>query len=429
MKKISVTHLETTLGENPLEHRIIPLLRALILDTREALAEMTGWTRAVHIFWLLGPFFMLIERSPADIWISLLSVIFLVRSAIRKDGEWLRPFWVRAGLVFWIWCIIAGAISADPGHAVTQALIWMRFPVFAIATTYWFARDRRLLYAMLLSVGLGLVVMCGILSAELLIVGQQGGRLSWPYGDLVPGNYVAKVGLPAFLVMVAFAVSIKSRIAGYTAVIALFSMFISIMAGERINFLIRACGGMLAGLAWKPIWRRYFGLVAVEILAIVALAASAPKVASRFTTDFLSGATDFETSPWLHTLNGGWVVAKDNWLLGIGTANYRNMAPDLLAGIPFTKIDPHPHNFYLQMLLETGIIGLVLGTVFLWSMVWACFKTSLKSRDNVFDAVAWIIPLGMFWPIATTSSFFGQWNNTFMWSAIALAMVVTRRPS
>ena len=27
----------------------------------------------------------------------------------------------------------------------------------------------------------------------------------WPYGDLVPGSYVAKVGLPAFTIMVALA--------------------------------------------------------------------------------------------------------------------------------------------------------------------------------------------------------------------------------
>ena len=40
----------------------------------------TAWlgTRA-HIFWLLGPFILLIERSPADLWLSLIALIFAGR--------------------------------------------------------------------------------------------------------------------------------------------------------------------------------------------------------------------------------------------------------------------------------------------------------------------------------------------------------------
>ena len=107
---------------------------------------------------------------------------------------------------------------------------------------------------MMLTTLFGLLIMCGILTAEILIEGQKGGRLMWPYGDKVPGNYVAKVGLPVFTVMVALAVSVRGRIAALAGVVALATMIISIMTGERINFLIRACGGMLAGLVWKPNW-------------------------------------------------------------------------------------------------------------------------------------------------------------------------------
>ena len=39
----------------------------------------------------------------------------------------------------------------------------------------------------------------------------------WPYGDLVPGNYVAKVGLPVFLMMVALAVSMRGKLAHISA--------------------------------------------------------------------------------------------------------------------------------------------------------------------------------------------------------------------
>ena len=418
-----MTYLDQYLTEEADSLRIMPAFRAIVADAREALSALPRWEQWVRMFWLLGPFILLIERTPADIWLSLLALTFAVRSVVKRDWAWLRPFWVRAGLVFWFWCIIAGAISDFPAYSVGEAFIWFRFPLFGMATAFWLATDRRLLYAMLVSTALGLVVMCGILTAEIIIEGQKGGRLSWPYGDLVPGNYVAKVGLPAFTIMAALAVSVRGRVAALSGVIALFTLVISIMTGERINFLIRACSGMLAGLVWKPNWKRYLALVAVEILAVVIIFSALPGTASRYTDQFIQGATNKQESVWLKTINGGWQVAQDNLIFGIGTANYRLVSYEgILDKYENVRPDVHPHNYYVQMMLETGLIGFVLGVVFLWSIVWTCFRASFRNRDNVFVATAWVIPFGLFWPIATTADFFGQWNNIFMWSAVALVI-------
>ena len=407
--------------------RIMPALKAIITDARVAVSELPQWEKFAHIFWLLGPFILLIERTPADIWVTLLALTFVVRSIVKREGDWLKHFWVRAGFAFWFWCIFAGAVSDFPAYSVGEAVAWFRFPMFAMATAFWLAKDKRLLYAMLVSTGIGLVVMCGILMAEILIVGQQGGRLSWPYGDLVPGNYVAKVGLPAFMIMVALAVSVKGRVAALSGVIALFTMAISVMTGERINFLIRACGGMLAGLVWKPNWGRYLALVAFEVLAVVVIFSALPGTASRYTDQFIQGATNPQESAWLKTINGGWQVAQDNLMFGIGTANYRLVSYEgILVKYENVRPDVHPHNYYVQMLLETGLIGFVLGIVFLWSIIWTCFRSSLRNRDNVFVATAWVIPFSIFWPIATSADFFGQWNNIFIWSAVALSVCAVK---
>ena len=44
-----------------------------------------------------------------------------------------------------------------------------------MATAFWLATDRRLLHAMLVLTGIGLLVMCAILFAELLIEGAERG--------------------------------------------------------------------------------------------------------------------------------------------------------------------------------------------------------------------------------------------------------------
>ena len=51
-----------------------------------------------------------------------------------------------------------------------------------------------------------------------------------------------------------------------------------------------------------------------------------------------------------------------------------------------------------------------------------CLITSIKGRENVITATAFVIPFGLFFPIQSTADFFGQWNNIFMWSAVALAL-------
>ena len=43
-------------------------------------------------------------------------------------------------------------------------------------------------------------------------------------------------------------------------------------------------------------------------------------------------------------------------------------------------------------------------------------------KDNIFTAIAYVIPLAFFFPMRSSGDFFGQWNNQFMWSAIAFAL-------
>ena len=394
----------------------------MLSDAKAALSELPRWERPVHLFWLAGPFILLIERSPADFWLSLLALIFAIRALILREGWWLRTFWVKAAFLFWAVCLLAAAISVMPAYSIGETAAWFRFPLFAMATAFWLGRDSRLLYMMVLSTGVGMVVMCGILTAEVLIVGQQGGRLSWPYGDLVPGNYLAKACLPAFLVVVALATSAKSRVAGISALIALVSIIASLLTGERINFLIRACGGMLAAVAWKPKIGRVLALLAIEGVAVVMALVATPGLLWRFFTHFVSEIPVHGDSAYFRAMAPGVLAFNESPIFGVGPGNLRILCPEITAGSADYDCHPHPHNYYIQMLGEAGIVGLIAGTLFLGSIIWACARPALRDRSNVVVATMWIVPFAFFWPIASMADFFGQWNNVFMWSAVAVAL-------
>jgi O-antigen ligase len=267
-----------------------------------------------------------------------------------------------------------------------------------------------------------MMTMTGILTAEILIMGVKGGRLSWPYGDLVPGNYLTKVGFPAFATLIALAVSPYKSVRGWASLASLITVILSVITGERINFILRACGGMLAGLMWRPSIYRYGALIFIEVLAVITILIVTPDTGNRFTKQFFSEISIDAESPYYRVMYGAVVVFEKAPILGIGTANYRILCTELTQHAPDVDCNTHPHNYYLQILGETGIIGLISGSVMIISIIWFCFVTGVRRRANVLAATAFILPLGLFFPIQTTADFFGQWNNIFMWSAIALAL-------
>ena len=395
-----------------------------LLGAKEAIGGQGRLRGGMTVFYLLGPFFMLIERSPADAWLTLCGLAFLVRCVVRRDWSWTRFFWVRAVLVFWAWCLISASVSALPGYSLGQAGVWIRFPLFTFASAFWLARDPRILMAMLISMGAGMMIMSGILFAEYMIVGQQNGRLSWPYGDRTPGNYLAKAGLPLFCVLVALAVSAKHKIASLAALVSLITIIASVLSGERINFILRAVGGMLAGFVYKPIWPRYLLLIGAECIAILGVFLAKPAIGDRFVTNFASQLPIHDTSPYKQVWNGGIDAFYTAPFIGIGPDNYRILCPTISGNNPDVACHTHPHNYYIQILGETGLVGLVLGAVMLISITWTCFKANLANRSNVLAATCFVVPLGFFFPVQSTADFFGQWNNTFMWSAVGFALAV-----
>ena len=408
------------------EPTIKAMLQNIWADLVDGLAVMPRWEKGFRVFWLFGPFILLIERSPADIWLSVIALSFVVRSILKRDGAWLRVFWVKTCFLFLAICMLSAIFSEMRFYALTESVIWFRFPLFAMATVFWLATDKRLLYAMMISTALGVIAMTGILTAEILIEGQHRGRLSWPYDDLVPGNYLAKVGLPAFATTMALAIGAKPKLASVMGGISLISIVISVFTGERINFLIKACGGMLAAVAWRPRWRRYVMLIVAEILAVFTVFALSSSIQTRFVDDFLNKLPTGAHSVYFRAIAAGPEAAKDSLVLGLGPATYRDLCPKIIGVSSQFDCHNHPHNFYSQLLSETGVVGLLMGSVMIISIIWATFLGWRKNRANVVSATAFVVPFALFFPIQSTADFFGQWNNIFMWSAIALALAAAR---
>lgn len=396
----------------------------------EAYKSQSKIDRVFLIFWWLGPFLLLVERTPADFWVTIISLGFVVRTVMLGQFFWINYWWIKLVFLFWGICLLSALLSSDPFYSVGEAVAWIRFPLFAMASAFWLGHDRRLLNIMLLTTTFGLLLMCVILSAELFFVGQVNGRLSWPYGDLIPGSYLGKAGLPIAIGLAGAVITQSFRIRCVAAFLIVLLLTFTMLTGERLNFLLGFCGVALVLITGRPSVTRLLLFFSSMVVFALTVFVFLPETWNRFVIVFVDQLPFGMSAPYFRAALPGFIAFTNEPFLGIGPGNFRFMCPgfvtsDYVGLDPVLDCHPHPHQFIIQLLGETGFVGALFGLLFMWTMVGRTFILGQRARSDFAKAVAWVVPFAFFWPISGNADFFGQWHNIFMWSGISLALAIS----
>ena len=188
-----------------------------------------------------------------------------------------------------------------------------------------------------------------------------------------------------------------------------------------MNLILRIFSG---GLAFLLNVKRMFNLIVMMLVlcfSVILVISISPDV-YRLAVQFLQRIPLTTDSDYFNLYYGAWSIFTDNVFLGIGTANYRELCSQLTTELANFRCDNHPHNYYIQLLTETGALGFASGMFMIASIVITLVRASCANNQNIVAATAYIVPLGLFFPLQSTADFFGQWNNIFLWSAVALSM-------
>ena len=94
---------------------------------------------------ILLPFAIIIGQAPSDIIVSTISILFLVKSIIKKDWSSTKIKWVKIIFFLWIYLIFASFFSLDLKIALEHSVLFLRFFIFAVALQYWILTDKKLL--------------------------------------------------------------------------------------------------------------------------------------------------------------------------------------------------------------------------------------------------------------------------------------------
>ena len=91
----------------------------------------------------------------------------------------------------------------------------------------------------------------------------------------------------------------------------------------------------------------------------------------------------------------------------------------------------HPHNYYLEILTETGLIGfIIVGIIFLISLYLSFFKKYISksklSSNNIIIPFIFLFFVEIF-PLKSTGSFFTTGNATYIFLILAILIGLVRK--
>ncbi|MSO76325.1 MAG: O-antigen ligase domain-containing protein [Alphaproteobacteria bacterium] len=387
----------------------------------------------------LVPWLLIVGRGAAGAALAAVALLFLVRAFLERDWAWLTTPWVVVALALWVYMMSAGLAAPDAKAALSRALPWLRFIVFAAALQHWVLAPGPARRWLVLSTGAAIVFVAVNTLAQYAtgtsftgVARSDPVRLSGPFANLVTGTYLVKLLFPVAVPLLVWGAERTPRhllavLAGLLLVAATV-----LLTGERVPLFHLTLGFLMAALVIRPARPWILGAVALFGLAAVAALMGDAGLRDRLVGRSLALIGDWPASPYGVIARTALAMWQDHWLIGVGARNFRVLCPDAAYdafGPADVRCQLHPHHIYLEWLVETGVIGLAgfLALLALWART---FGRAWQDADRRLHLAGPVIGVVLFlWPFSPSMSFFSSWNGTVFWLALGWALAAAGEPA
>ena len=372
-------------------------------------------------FLISGPFF-------PDLIVSLSSLMFLFYVFKNKEFRYFKIKPLIIFFVFCLYCFLASLfVSYDTLMSFESSLFYFRIGVFACVIWYLIEQDQKILsyfYYTLIICFSALVVdgyfqfFTGVNLFGFKIIGI---RISSFFGDeLILGSYLSRL-FP--LLFALFLVKQKQKFEIYF--IGLLFILVDIliyMSGERTAFFFINLSTIFIIILIKEYQKFRLVTFIIAIICITALSLNSPNLSDRM---FKGPSEDMgfiksEKKPTIFSeihdnlIRNAYSMFKDQPILGHGPKMF-----GVLCKEKYThgkeSCNTHPHNFYAQLLAETGIIGfsfLFISFIYVLYLALKQFKSIIFKQKRPLTDYQICLLAGILitvWPFSPNGNFFNNW--------------------
>ena len=372
-------------------------------------------------FLIWGPFF-------PDLIVSISAIIFLYHVLRNNDFYYFNNI---TFIIFLLFCIVSTLISLKAENiplSIKSSLFYFRIGVFSCVIWYLIDKDKSILtyffYALILC--FSSLVIDGYFQyftgANLFGLKMTIGRVSSFFGnELIMGSYLSRL-FP--LLFALFLVKKKRKFEIYF--IGLLFILVDILvyiSGERSSFFFLNLSTVFIIILIKEYQKFRLVTFIIAIMCIIGLSINSPKMSDRMFKGPAQdmGLTKSSKQPTIFTpshdslIRTAYNMFKAQPILGHGPKMFREICKDEKYAVGLSPCMTHPHNFYVQLLAETGILGFLFLFSALGYVLYAAlrqFKSIIfKQKRPLTDYQVCLLAgiLITVWPFSPNGNFFNNW--------------------
>ena len=409
-------------------------MTSIILNFRHQFSSLNN----IEKFLVLFPFFAIMGPALINIFYLIVITIFFIKIKEIKINTYFQKklfsYLIITYLVIWISYFFSDYKNTDN---LIRSISVLKFCLIPIVFYYFVSSQ---FFFKILGIFSGLVTI--FLGLDIIFQYLFGydffgyvSTIENRYSGFLKEEFVAGSFISFFCIYLLIAMPIRfNNKKDFTIlmILSLFFLSVIIITGERLA-LIRILFVLFCLLIFVKIsnWKKFFA-GSIVILLIIFFFISNKSFKNRiYETLFMSGInTNYEFSPSIKKLDGKnsftnspwiahWKVAykifQDNKLTGIGLKNFRVLScnddnykvRNLLYDSSCTT---HPHNTYMEILSELGVVGMIIFLFFIYKFIKNFFEIRKKSIEIKILILSSLI-LFILIPILPSGSLFSSYNG------------------
>jgi O-antigen ligase len=366
-------------------------------------------------FLIWGPFF-------PDLIVSLSALVFLVYVVRKKEFYYFNNKPLIIFFIFCIYCILVSIfIAKDRMLSFESSLFYFRIGLFACLIWYLIDKNKKILsnfYYILVVCFSALILDSYIqffIGINIIGLSKTVARLSSFFGDeLILGSYLSRL-FP--LLFALFLIKEKNQTELYfMSILFILLSGLIYISGERAAFFLFILSYIFIMIFLEKFAKFKIILSVFSLILIVVITFNFKDVRDRMVFNPLITIKKSIFTPEHDSLiSTAYNMFLDKPLFGHGPKMFRVICKDEKYAVGITPCMTHPHNFYVQLLAETGIIGFsFLFSAFAYVLYCAYrqFKSIILRQKRYLTDYQVCLLAGILitvWPITTNGNFFHNW--------------------